>query len=606
MRSEKNSNRGYYLRARAVVLVCLFSCGKIFSQQANVPLNYDWLQESEAGMVKADGFPLSPSLMIYEADSALRHTFDSDDSSKVKMIDYVMVAAFPMQTSMRPWIEQGHPLRKNVTLQNNFGYHYNPGFYETGQAMGFGKKLRRYLVNYHDQNSLLLVNRTAKNGEPFFRLYIDPLLNVQYMNVSNDTSQSSFYINTRGITAYGDIGTKVSFETSFWENQAFFPQYISDYANTTQVVPGQGRWKTFRKTGYDYAMSTGYISYSPCRFFNVQAGHGKFFVGDGYRSLLLSDNGFAYPFARFTGWFGPFQYTAIYASLMNLNVNAPVPPGTEHLYQKKAASFYQMAMKLGRKGEISLFQGLIWTAADSSNRQCIRLAYVDPVMYTALPKYGLSSRDNFLIGATFRYDLFHSLRLYGQWMADDLGKKGTVHNKTGFQLGAKYFNAFTLKHLHLEIEYNRVNPYSYAATDPAQSYSQYNEPLAHPLGANFSEVIFSLYYKLGDFFLQARYSTAMLGADSVSSDNGGQDIFKTDYLAYYPVRNFTLGQGQKTTITYFDVHAGYMISYASNLNISAGYTARNVSYGATSLPTNYVYVAVRTSLTNTYYDFFRK
>ncbi|MBI3510430.1 MAG: hypothetical protein HY064_07180 [Bacteroidetes bacterium] len=577
-----------------------------FSQQANVPLNYEWIQESEARMVKSGGFSLDRRLMMnYEADSVLRSVFGESEIS----LDSIARISFPMQTSMRPWIEQGHPLRKNIALQNAHDNYYVFYCRDCGRYQhGTPHPMIRWMKYYHDDKSLLQLEHEPQNDEPTFRLYIDPLLNLTYMNVSNDTSQSSFYINTRGVNAHGDIGTKISFETSFWENQAFFPKYISDFANGTQVIPGQGRWKTFKKTGYDYAMAAGYVSYSPCRNFNLQVGTGKHFVGDGYRSLLLSDNSFNYPFARLTGWFGPdkmFQYTTIYASLMNLVSNAPVPPGTERLYQKKAAQFDQLSMKIGRVGEISLFQGLIWTAADDRNKQCIHLTYANPVIFTSLPFYGLNNRNNYLLGGTFRFDLFKTIRLYGQGVIDDSGKE-PVHHKSGFQLGIKYFNAFTLKHLHLQFEFNRVNPYTYAATDSAQSYTHYNQPLAHPLGANFSELIFGLQYKIGDFFIQGRYEIANLGADSINS-NFGQNIFHSDYSAYFPTTsgNFKLGQGVKTNVTYFDVHVGYMISYASNLNISLGYTNRNVMNNVNPERTSYVYFALRTSLSNTYYDFFR-
>jgi hypothetical protein len=192
-------------------------------------------------------------------------------------------------------------------------------------------------------------------------------------------------------------------------------------------------------------------------------------------------------------------------------------------------------------------------------------------------------------------------------MADDLGKKGTIRHKTGIQLGIKYFNAFTVPHLHLQFEYNRVSPYSYSARDTAQSYTHYNEPLAHPLGANFSEISTSLQYKIGDFFLHARYSVATLGTDTAGF-NFGQDVFSRNVDAFSPAvpEPFTHGQGQKATVTYLDARVGYMISYASNLNICIGFVARNVTPAASSPGTNYVYFALRTSLSNTYNDFFRK
>jgi hypothetical protein len=576
--------------------IFIFFSSSLLAQQSNVPLNYEWIQESEARMVQARGFDLSPTLMRYESDPDIVRATTGGDST----MDILSVA-FPMHTSMRPWIEQGHPLRKNVVAQNA------PQRYRKERVKPVGK----WAQNYHLRNSLLQVEREPQNDEPVFRLYVDPLLNLQYMSVADDTSSSQFYINTRGVTAHGDIGTKVSFETSFWENQAFFPRYLAEYVTATGVVPGQGRWKRFKTTGFDFAQATGYVSYSPSKYFNVQIGSGKHFVGDGYRSLLLSDNAFSYPYARLTGWFGrnkTVQYTVIYASLMNLTAgNVITPLGTERLFQKKAASFYQLSTKLGRTAEISLFQGLIWTAADDRNKQSLTLGYINPIIFTSIPTFGMSDRHNFLVGTTFRVDLLKTIRIYGQLMADDFGKKGTVHHKTGMQAGVKYFNAFTLKHLHLQVEYNRVQPYTYAATDPGQSYTHYAQPLAHPFGANFTEITGSLQYKIGDFFLHVRASQATVGADS-SANNFGQNVFLTDYQGYYPATEagHTLGQGEKNTVTWLDARVGYMVSYASNLNICLGYTTRNVTAGATSSPTSFVYVAVRTSLTNTYYDLFRK
>ncbi|MDQ3112178.1 MAG: hypothetical protein M3R17_20020 [Bacteroidota bacterium] len=573
-----------------------------FSQQANVPLNHQWIQESEARMVKTKGFPLSRNLAKYEADSLIQIAV-SDTGNSVFV---------PLHSSMRPWIEQGHPLRKNLIQQNAHDHYYVP---VPGQKLliTFRQSMGRRVKKYHWENSLLQVERTPQNGEPLFRLYIDPLVNFQSMKMladGNDTAAGRYYINTRGINVHGDIGTKVSFETSFYENQAFYPGYIRDFANGTQVIPGQGRWKRFKTTGYDYAMATGYVSYSPKSFLNIQLGSGKHFIGDGYRSLLLSDNAFSYPYARFTGWFGPnkmFQYTTIYASLMNLLSNSAIPPGTERLFQKKAASFTQLSVNIGRIAEVSIFQSLIWTAADSRNKQCIRLAYANPVMLTSVFDFGLNDRDNYSLGATFHVDVLKTARVYGQFVADDFGKG--VRHKTGFQLGVKYYNAFTLKHLHLQLEFNKVNPYTYSATDSMQAYTHYNQPLAHPLGANFSEINGSLQYKLGDFFLHARFSKATIGADTAGRIFG-QDVFVSD--AWADNTTFSggstdyFGRGQQTTLTTLDASIGFMISYASNLNIAVGFSDRKVEADATRDHTRYVYVAIRTSLTNNYSDFFRK
>jgi hypothetical protein len=552
-----------------------------FAQNGNLPLNDQWMTESEAEMVKAKGFSLAPPLLRYETDTLL-HTLIPNDT--VSPQNYVSVA-LPAQTSFRPIIEQGHGLR-------HYYNHHNNGYFKhkTRGRRGFTK----WIYGYHTQNSLLQVEKPAKGDIPLFRLYIDPLANLTYYT-SDDTGSS--YINTRGVTARGDIG-KVSFETSFWENQAFFPGYVDSFARIYLVIPGMGRWKRFKNDGYDYAMASGNISWGVCKYFNVQVGSGKHFIGDGIRSLLLSDNSFNYPYAKFTGWALPnknIQYTVMYASLMNLtDGGVATPPGTEPLFQKKSMVVHHLAFKLLRQFEFSVFQGAIYQHADSMNKQHLDFWYWNPVMFASMAKYGLKDTNNYVLGFTARADLFRTVTLYGQFVADELGKDN--HMKTGWQLGARYFNAFTVKHLHLRFEYNNVNRFTYAHEDALQSWTHYNQALAHPLGAGFSEVNASVFYKFRDFFFFANYFVANANVDT-SYGNGGTNLFKSDAVVNTALTT-------PATLTTIDAHVGWMISYASNLNLSVGFKSRKVDRISNPTTTSFVYVALRTSLTNQSFDFF--
>jgi len=555
------------------------------AQNGNLPLNDQWMTETEAQMVKARGISFPPPLLRYETDSLLHVLIPADT---VKEKDYVTVA-YPAQTSFRPIMEQGHGLRHYYNYQNRA-----PGWRHTKACVdnkGFACRVR----NYHRSRSLLQVEKPANGDIPFFRLYIDPLVNLQYFS-TGDTGRA--YVNSRGVTARGDIGPKVSFETSFWENQAFLPSYQDSFVLATGIIPGMGRWKKFKNDGYDYAMASGNISWSVCKYFNMQIGSGKHFIGDGTRSLLLSDNSFNYPYAKFTGWAGPnknLQYTVMYASLMNLtDGGVTTPVGTERLFQKKSMVIHHLAYRFMRQFEISVFQGAIYQHADTLNRQHLDFWYWNPVMFASMAKYGLKDTNNYVLGFTARADLFQTLSLYGQFVIDEMGRDN--HAKTGYQVGAKYFNAFTVKHLHFRIEYNKVNKFTYAHEEALQSWSHYNQALAHPLGAGFSEVNASLYYKFRDFFFYGTYFVANADVDSAYG-NGGTDIFKSDAVVNTALTT-------PVTLTTMDVHIGWMISYASNLNLSVGYKVRNLSGFGNPEKTSFVYVSLRTSLTNQNFDFF--
>ena len=402
------------------------------------------------------------------------------------------------------------------------------------------KSKGNYLYRKLKKESLIIVNDTADK----FHLNVDPLFNFQYGKDLEDKTNETIYTNTRGFIIRGGYGKVLVIESSFYENQSAFPKYMDSYIASTNnlfpqtsnydyaVIPGQGRSKPFKTNGYDYAMASGYVSYTPFKMLNVQIGNGKHFVGDGYRSLLLSDNTFNYPYARITTTYKNIQYTNLYTSFMNLtDGGVKTPPHSERLFQKKTGAFQMLSFNLFKRLQIGLFQGMIWEAADSTSRQHVNFNTFDPIIGVNALNYGMHYTNNILLGSTLKFKITNTISLYGQYMLDDVASSknngGEIKNKYGYQVGLKYYDLFTLKNLNLQLEYNYVRPYAYSAANPEQSYSHYNQALAHPLGANFNEAIGFINYRLKDFFIELKGIYAVKGDDS-SSFNYGGNIFKSD------------------------------------------------------------------------------
>ena len=461
---------------------------------------------------------------------------------------------------------------------------YIPFFSDKYKFVADSHRLFKFIKNdpFLDKvfvEDLLLI----KSKEKKFLLRVDPLLNFEFGRDTEDTLQRKLYTNTRGFIASGSIGKDFYFETMLAENQSVFPNYIEAYSRSTGIVPGQGRWKTFKSRGFDYAFSSGFFSYQPSKHLNIQAGHGKQKIGQGYRSLLLSDNGFNYPFARFTQqWFkGRLQYTNIYASFMNLSsASEKIVPNTERLFQKKAASFQYLSLNLTKWFNLGFFQGMIWHVADKNNVQHLDWQYVNPVIFTNLGYYGLNNKNNILIGADLNIKITNRISLYGQFMADDLSNTRSVGNGLGYQAGIKYFNAFKVKNLFLQAEYNDVSESSFTSpiTDTSnQSYSHYNQNIAYTPGYG-KELIGVIDYKYHRFTFNGRYN-----------------------YQYFTYSKVGLYSNQ-----YVNLKLGYTVNPAYNTNISIGLTYRmqdNFVFSASNNKTAYVYLSFKTSLFNSYYDF---
>lgn len=445
-------------------------------------------------------------------------------------------------------------------------------------------KVFKYVVN--DPGLDMIFYKHFLRVEPKkekFKLRLDPLLNFESGRDVADSMPRWLYTNTRGVIASGYVGEKVYFESLLAENQSLFPGYIATSAKNTLVVPGQGRWKQFKEIGFDYAFSSGFVSVQALKNLNIQVGHGKQKIGNGYRSLLLSDNSFNYPYARITQqWFkGRVQYTNIYSVFMNLvSASKVINLGAERLFQKKAASFQYLSINLSPGVNIGFFQGMIWQAGDEKNRQHITWQYFNPVIYTNLVSYGLDNKNNILTGADLKIKLNNKSNLYGQVMLDKLSNDGAAVDGWGYQAGLNYFDMLGIKRLFLQLEYNHVSEGSYLNPTPNvtdQSYSHYNQTLAYTPGRG-DEFIGILDYKLKRFYFN----------------------FKYNYQ--------TVPQGNKayTFTTLVSPRIGYTINSAYNLNIYVGmlYRTQNFStFNTLNNKTSYLYFGLKTSIYNLYYDF---
>ena len=148
-----------------------------------------------------------------------------------------------------------------------------------------------------------------------------------------DNSVKTIWNNTRGIIADGKLGDRFTYHSSFLENQSFFPSYITNevLGKSAWIIPGQGESSWSPDSTFDYSMASGHLSYKLSKFSDVQFGTGKNFIGDGYRSMILSDNAFNYPYLRIQTKVGIFQYTNFYMEHMDLISN----PTEEYTYDKK-------------------------------------------------------------------------------------------------------------------------------------------------------------------------------------------------------------------------------------------------------------------------------
>ena len=189
------------------------------------------------------------------------------------------------------------------------------------------------------------------------------------------------------------------------------------------------------------------------------------------------------------------------------------------------------------------------------------------------------------------------------------GGDNSWRNKFGYQIGLKYYNAFKLKNLMLQAEYNRVRPYTYSHDTTVLNYGHNNQSMAHLWGANFSEFVLIGRYHIRRWFGNAKLVVGTRGLDfndGVDNFSYGGDIYR-NYNDRPSDTGVKLGQGNKTTSFFANLQAGYLVNPSTNLKIFADVTLRNFDpevQTAAAFETNTVWfnIGLRTDLFNWYFD----
>ncbi|WP_439184954.1 hypothetical protein [Carboxylicivirga taeanensis] len=420
------------------------------------------------------------------------------------------------------------------------------------------------------------------------------------------------WTNTRGLFIKGNIGKHLHFYTDFVENQAVVPNYINQFASQTNMMPGQGQRKNFGSNGHDYAQATGYIAFNFAKYFHLQLGNGKHFIGDGHRSLLLSDGAFSYPYVKLTADFWNIKYMVMWNKMLNYDA---IADQTDFRYPGKYGVHQYLDWNLTKRLSIGLYANVVYAEQDTTGYRGFDIHYLNPVNFFRPVEYNLGSPDNVTMGLNARYIAAKWLTFYGQFVLGEFkfdevfsGNKWWA-NKQGFQLGARTFDLLGIDKLDLQLEYNQIRPYTYSHYTSIYSYSHLNQPMAHILGANFREGLAILKYRKNRWLFKTELMATMYGDDYGDGISWGKDVVKPNTQRPLdengrPVdHGYSIGDGLKTNIYNADFNVSFLVNPRNMFNIVAGARVRTMTNDQETMDTQHVYFGIRTSLKSLYYNF---
>ena len=312
-------------------------------------------------------------------------------------------------------------------------------------------------------------------------------------------------INLEKLNLFSELGARVSATIS--ENTALYldASIYTEGEPPLQVQINQA-YITLRFPSFEIPTPSNtpfFPSLSSIEFpaLDLMVGRNYMKWGPAYQgNLILSDNAPAFDMIKYSGTidlndlgenFGKINFTKFFSLLDTLD----------------GQNRYFSGQRLEYKPISTLTLGLSETAIISQDSS---LLFYNPLPFI-LPYYAtwwiasmLSPQDvNCNIALDAEINLTQKIKLYGEWMADDLiffPDENPYPHRTGFLAGAYLVDPLGTSNTDFRIEYTQINNYVYFPTRLWQDYLYQGEYIGNPLGPDADQLYLELTHRLSDKF----------------------------------------------------------------------------------------------------------
>lgn len=353
--------------------------------------------------------------------------------------------------------------------------------------------------------------------------------------------------------------------TALLNNKWYFRLAAVQGLSTFDSIYQPKTYISSQQTDFDlYTDLRGRISYTPNHIFNFQAGLDHNFIGQGARSLFLSDYGNPYPFGLIRANFWRFEYSVMYQFLKE---------GTTGDWEGKFASSHHISFNATPWLNLSIFESVVFQPRDTLLQRGFDVEYLNPFVFYRPQEYSLGSSDNVLLGMEISAVIKKNHTVYSQIILDEFyltelrNRTGWWANKFGVQLGGKGRFEYGENKFFYRAEYNFVRPYTYAHVSEQFNYANQGQALSHPYEANFMEGLGELKWSRKKLSAKLFLNYVLKGEDQNGYSYGG-NIYQPTIAAVRPYEfGHFIGQGHQVNKANLGLSGAYRLSKHGNLQV---------------------------------------
>jgi len=395
----------------------------------------------------------------------------------------------------------------------NTTYFFNPtNDFGTSMSEVFSNKVK-YFYAYAEENANVFVELL---GHYYYGQQFKPVLNNAHL----------FDI---GFRFHGTVFNHLGYNFSFLKGGSAGNRQVAELIEPRLLQ--SYKWIENQENIGNYDFTEGYLKYNtePAEDMNlsIQVGREQKTVGYGYGSkLVLSGHNPPLDFIQFNFDYGIVHFTSIHGSTVG-----EYSPVQDERYTKYWA-FNRFKLSFQKLFDIGIGESIVYSGRG------FELAYLSPLGFYKFVEHSIQDRDNGNLYFDLQTSFISNLELQATFLLDEnilsnLQNLDSYKNKTAYQLGLFWYEAFTLNNLSFILEYTKIRPYVYSHFNIQNTYTAWGANLGHPIGPNSDEIISRLSYNLTDWIRFTLDYRHIRRGENVYDENGnliknvGGDLYLT-------------------------------------------------------------------------------
>lgn len=452
---------------RYLIIISLTLCATVFSQVENVPLNhpvYTFLKEMKV-----------KNIIPYISE-------DVPNLSRFKVKDYlkqVEEKINELSNTERNLFNRHKAEFYELLDPDNTTYFFHPKKnFVTSLSETFTDKVK-YIYAYSGENANAFLNLS---GHYYYGQQFQPFVNNAHL----------FDI---GFRFHGTLFKHLGYNMAVIKGGTAGNKQVAELIEPR--IKQSFKWVEDSENIGNYEFTDGYLKYhtNPVDDMDIffQLGREHKTVGYGYGSkLILSGDSPPLDFIEFGLNYGIVNFSSIHGSTVgDFSFNM------DERYTKYWA-FNRLKFSFENLFAIGIGENIVYSGRG------FELGYASPLAFYKFVEVSLQDRDNANLYFDIQTSLIPNLELQGTFFLDEnilsnLQNLDSYKNKTAYQLGAFWYEAFTLNNLSLKLEYTKIRPYVYSHIDNQNTYTAWGTNMGHPIGPNADEIFSELAYNINDW-----------------------------------------------------------------------------------------------------------